>query len=147
MATGASTCDLAIILIDARHGVQVQTRRHSFIVSLLGIKHIVVAINKMDLVAYSEQVFNRICEQYRDVARQLELDEITFIPLSALQGDNIIAPSDNTPWYHGTTLLGYLETVEVDEARLQRAPSACRCSGSTAPIRVFAVLPAPWPAA
>jgi bifunctional enzyme CysN/CysC len=122
MVIGASTADAAVLLVDARKGILTQTRRHSFLMALIGIRHLVVAVNKMDLVAYSEQVFNRICEQYRDVARQLELDEITFIPLSALQGDNIIAPSDNTPWYHGTTLLGYLETVEVDEARLQRAP-------------------------
>lgn len=122
MVTGASTADAAILMVDARKGILTQTRRHSFLMSLIGIRNIVVAINKMDLMDYSEQVFNRIRDEYREFAGQLGLDDITFIPMSALKGDNITAHSDNTPWYHGTTLMGYLETVEVDDDRLQRNP-------------------------
>ncbi|SEA53082.1 sulfate adenylyltransferase subunit CysN [Marinobacterium iners] len=122
MVTGASTADAAILMVDARKGILTQTRRHSFLMSLIGIRNIVVAINKMDLMDYSEQVFNRIRDEYREFAGQLGLDNITFIPMSALKGDNITAHSDNTPWYHGTTLMGYLETVEVDDDRLQRNP-------------------------
>ncbi len=112
MVTGASTADLALVLVDARRGVLTQTRRHSFLASLLGIRKVVLAINKMDLVGYSEEVFNRIVDEYREFAGQLALDEITAIPLSALRGDNMLAPSEHTPWYRGPTLLGYLETVE-----------------------------------
>ena len=115
MATGASTCQLAIILIDARHGVQRQTRRHSFIASLLGIKHIVVAINKMDLMDYSETVFNDIRKSYSEFARELEIEDIRFVPMSALVGDNVVNRSENMPWYQGDTLIDILETVEVDE--------------------------------
>lgn len=122
MVTGASTADAAVLMVDARKGILTQTRRHSFLMSLIGIRHIVVAINKMDLVGYSEQVFNRIRDEYQVLARQLGLDEVAFIPMSALRGDNITAHSDNTPWYQGTTLMGYLETVEVDDERLQRNP-------------------------
>lgn len=122
MVTGASTADAAILMVDARKGILTQTRRHSFLMSLIGIRHIVVAINKMDLMDYSERVFNTIRDEYREFAKQLDLDEITFIPMSALKGDNITAHSENTPWYHGTTLMGYLETVEVDDDRLQRNP-------------------------
>ncbi|GAB0150803.1 sulfate adenylyltransferase subunit CysN [Marinobacterium sp. BA1] len=122
MVTGASTADAAILMVDARKGILTQTRRHSFLMSLIGIRNIVVAINKMDLMDYSEQVFNRIRDEYREFAGQLGLDNITFIPMSALKGDNITAHSDKTPWYHGTTLMGYLETVEVDDDRLQRNP-------------------------
>ncbi|MEQ8230456.1 MAG: GTP-binding protein, partial [Gammaproteobacteria bacterium] len=93
MATGASTADLAIILVDARHGVQTQTRRHSFITSLLGIRHVLVAINKMDLVDYGEDVFNRIRDEYRDFAVRLHIADLDFIPLSALRGDNVVDPS------------------------------------------------------
>ncbi|SEG54768.1 sulfate adenylyltransferase subunit CysN [Marinobacterium lutimaris] len=122
MVTGASTADAAILMVDARKGILTQTRRHSFLMSLIGIRHIVVAINKMDLMDYSEKVFNQIRDEYREFAKQLDLDEITFIPMSALKGDNITALSDSTPWYHGTTLMGFLETVEVDDDRLQRNP-------------------------
>ena len=117
MVTGASTADLAIILVDARHGVQTQTRRHSFLVSLIGIKRVVVAINKMDLVGYSEATFNRILDDYRAFAAQLGLEDIVAIPMSALKGDNITSPSEQMGWYHGPTLMGYLETVEVDQKR------------------------------
>jgi len=112
MVTGASTADVAVVLIDARRGVLTQTRRHTCLVSLLGIRKLVLAVNKMDLVGYDEEVFARIVEEYREFAGQLNLTEMTAIPLSALRGDNMLAPSDRTPWYHGPTLLGYLETVE-----------------------------------
>ena len=115
MVTGASTADVAVILVDARKGVLTQTRRHSFLVYLLGIKRVVVAINKMDLVGYSHEVFGAIEQEYRDFAARIGLEEMTFIPLSALKGDNIVVPSANTPWYHGPTLLGFLETVPVDD--------------------------------
>ncbi|HMD55536.1 MAG TPA: GTP-binding protein, partial [Phycisphaerae bacterium] len=101
MATGASTCQLAIILVDARHGVLPQTKRHSFICSLLGIEHLVVAINKMDLVDYSQEVFERIKKQYTEFSGGLEIRDIHFIPISALKGDNIVEPSANMPWYKG----------------------------------------------
>ena len=119
MVTGASTADVAVILIDARKGVLTQTRRHSYLVSLIGIRKVVLAINKMDLIDYSEKIFDSIVEQYRDFARQIGLEDITPIPLSALRGDNMVAHSERTPWYHGPTLMAYLETVEVEEQRLQ----------------------------
>ena len=115
MVTGASTADVAVILVDARKGMLTQTRRHSYLVSLLGIKRVVVAINKMDLVDYSHSVYTSIAEDYLEFAARIGLDDVTFIPLSALRGDNIIEPSVHTPWYHGPTLLGYLETVPVDD--------------------------------
>ncbi|MCU0880669.1 MAG: sulfate adenylyltransferase subunit CysN [Pirellulaceae bacterium] len=117
MATGASTADLAIILIDARHGVLTQTRRHSFIVSLLGIRHVVVAINKMDLVDFSEEVFNKIREDYQQFAARLDLPDVHFIPLSALKGDNVVVQSPHTPWYTGSTLMNLLETVYIGSDR------------------------------
>jgi bifunctional enzyme CysN/CysC len=117
MATGASTCDLAIILIDARHGVMTQTKRHSFIVSLLGIKHVLVAVNKMDLVGYSEQVFDQIKQAYQDFAVRLELVDQHFIPLSALKGDNLVEHSENMPWYEGPTLMHHLENVHIASDR------------------------------
>ncbi|HSV83633.1 MAG TPA: sulfate adenylyltransferase subunit CysN, partial [Ramlibacter sp.] len=122
MVTGASTADLAIILVDARKGMLVQTRRHSALVSLLGIRHVVVAVNKMDLVGYSQQVFDGIAGAYREFAAKLGLEGITLIPISGVQGDNIIEKSANTPWYDGPTLMHVLETVEVDEQRQQRQP-------------------------
>lgn len=115
MATGASTCDLAILLIDARKGVLDQTRRHSFISTLLGIKHLVVAINKMDLVEYKQEVFEQIKQDYLDFAAQLPEDlDIRFVPMSALEGDNVASPSQTMPWYSGPTLLDVLETVELN---------------------------------
>ena len=122
MVTGASTADAAILLVDARKGVLTQTRRHSYLVSLIGIRQIVVAINKMDLADYSETTFRAIVDDYRGFAERIGLETVTFIPVSALKGDNITAPSGNTPWYRGTTLMDYLETVEIDEQRMQRAP-------------------------
>ncbi|MCQ8184742.1 sulfate adenylyltransferase subunit CysN [Parvularcula maris] len=114
MATGASTADLAIILIDARHGVLPQTKRHSFICSLLGIRNVVVAINKMDIVDFREDKFRAIEEDYREFARQLDFETIVCMPLSALKGDNILTKSEKTPWYDGSALLPYLETVKTE---------------------------------
>ena len=113
MATGASTCDLAIILIDARYGVQVQTRRHSFICSLLGIKHIVVAVNKMDLVDYSQERYQAIKKEYREFAENLNFSDVRFVPLSALNGDNVVEESQHMPWYPGATLMKLLNTIDV----------------------------------
>ena len=113
MATGASTCDLAIILIDARHGVLTQTRRHSFIASLLGIKHIIVAVNKMDLVDYSQEVFERIVKDYTDFAARLELSDVRFLPMAALRGDNVVHTSEHMPWYTGSPLMHLLEQVYI----------------------------------
>lgn len=113
MVTGASTADLSIILVDARHGVLEQTVRHSYISSLLGIPHIVVAINKMDLVDFSETVFNQIVADYQRMAQVLHIQNVTFIPISAKEGDNVVNRSEHTPWYTGAPLLEYLETVPV----------------------------------
>ncbi|MCK9685847.1 sulfate adenylyltransferase subunit CysN [Scleromatobacter humisilvae] len=120
MITGASTADVAVILIDARKGVLTQTRRHSYLVSLIGIRKVVLAINKMDLVDYSHKVFDRIDAEYREFAKQIGLSDITSIPLSGLKGDNMLVASDKTPWYRGPTLMGFLETCEVDDTRLQK---------------------------
>ena len=121
MVTGASTADVAVILIDARKGVLTQTRRHSYLVSLLGIRKVVLAVNKLDLVGYSKEVFDRIEEEYRAFAEQIGLQDVVCIPLSALKGDNVTVASANTRWYHGPTLMGYLETVEIEDA-LRNAP-------------------------
>jgi bifunctional enzyme CysN/CysC len=117
MVTGASTADVAVILVDARHGVLTQTRRHSYLVSLLGIRHVAVAINKLDLVDYSQEVFDRIEADYRAFAASIGLTDVTCIPMSALRGENITSPSEHTPWYGGPTLMGYLEGVQVDDDR------------------------------
>jgi len=122
MVTGASTADLAVILIDARKGILEQTRRHSFLVSLMGIRHAVLAVNKMDLVGYDRAVFDRITADYRAFAAQLGLEAVVAIPLSGLAGDNITSRSANTPWYDGPVLMDHLETVELDAERLQRKP-------------------------
>jgi bifunctional enzyme CysN/CysC len=115
MVTGASTADLAVILIDARKGVLTQTRRHSYLAALLGIRHIVVAVNKMDLVGYSQQVFAKIESDYREFAGRIKLEDITCIPVSAVAGDNVTSRSTNTPWYSGPWLLQHLESVEVSD--------------------------------
>ncbi|MDA0660291.1 MAG: sulfate adenylyltransferase subunit CysN [Planctomycetota bacterium] len=117
MATGASTCDLAIILIDARKGLLEQSRRHSFIVSLLGIKHVIVAVNKMDLVGFSQEVYDKICEDYTNFAARLTVDDVHFIPLSALRGDNVVDASSAMPWYTGSTLMHLLENVHIASDR------------------------------
>jgi bifunctional enzyme CysN/CysC len=113
MATGASTADLAVVLVDACKGLLTQTRRHSFIVSLLGIQHVVLAVNKMDLVGYDEATFNAIVDGYRELAAQLGIPHVTYLPLSALKGDNMLQRSTAMPWYHGPTLLELLETIDV----------------------------------
>ena len=120
MVTGASSADLAVILIDARKGVLTQTRRHSYLVSLIGIRKVVLAINKMDLVGYSEATFNKIVEDYTAFARQIGIEEFVAIPVSGLRGDNIKDPSEHTDWYHGPTLMGYLETVDIEDVAQQR---------------------------
>lgn len=114
MITGGSTANLAIILVDARTGVITQTRRHTYLVSLLGIKHVVLAVNKMDLVDYDRNVFNGIVDEYRKFAAPLGIPDITCIPLSALKGDNVVEASENMDWYTGKPLLDYLETVHID---------------------------------
>ena len=121
MVTGASTADVAIILIDASQGVLTQTRRHSFIASLLGIEHVVLAVNKMDLVDFSEDLFNKICDEYQALRKHLAFKSVTPIPLSALKGDNVIERSGRMDWYQGPTLLGFLETVEIRERLNQHA--------------------------
>ena len=118
MVTGASTADVAVILVDASQGILTQTRRHSFIVSLLGIKHVVLAVNKMDIVDFDESIFQDIVENYQAFTDKLEFESVTPIPLSALQGDNVIRRSQLTSWYTGPTLLGYLETVEPGSTQL-----------------------------
>lgn len=121
MVTGASTADLAVILVDARQGPLVQTRRHSYLVSLLGIRKVVLAVNKLDLMGYSQEVFERIERDYRAFAAQIGLGDIQCIPLSALCGDNMLEPSPNTPWYQGPSLLQYLESVPLEESRQSSA--------------------------
>ena len=113
MATGASNCDLAVILIDARYGVQTQTKRHSFIVSLLGIKHVIVAINKMDLVGYSEETYSKIKDDYLAFVKTLDLHDIHFIPMSALDGDNVVNSSTHMPWFAGKPMMALLNTIEI----------------------------------
>jgi bifunctional enzyme CysN/CysC len=122
MVTGASTADLAVILIDARKGVLTQTRRHSFLVHRLGIEHVVLAVNKMDLVGFDEAVFDEIVADYRAFARELGVTEVVAIPISGLRGDNIAGRSARTPWYAGPTLIEHLDTVEVDQDRRARGP-------------------------
>ncbi len=113
MVTGASTANLAIILVDARTGVITQTRRHTYLVSLLGIKHVVLAVNKMDLMDYSQEVYDNIVEEYESFITQLDIPDLTCIPLSALKGDNVVDPSENMPWYNGKCMLEFLETVHI----------------------------------
>ena len=120
MVTGASTADVAIILIDARNGIIEQSKRHSYVASLLQIPNVVVAVNKMDLVDFSEEIFNTIKKEYEDIAKILKLKNVIFIPISARDGDNVVDASDKTPWYKGETLLHLLETLPVrkDETKL-----------------------------
>ncbi|GAA0653254.1 sulfate adenylyltransferase subunit CysN [Sphingomonas ursincola] len=122
MVTGASTADLAVILIDARKGVLTQTRRHSYLAHLIGIRHIVLAVNKMDLVDYSQARFDEIVAEYREFAASIGIAEFVAMPISGFKGDNITAPSPNTPWYSGPSLVEHLETVEVDTATDQARP-------------------------
>ena len=120
MATGASTADVAIILVDAKQGVLTQTRRHSFIVSMVGVKKVLLAVNKLDLVDYSEDVYRQIVSDYSDFAESaLNIESITAVPISALLGDNVVERSENTPWYNGKTIMQYLENIEVQNQRKQ----------------------------
>ncbi|RAI03289.1 adenylyl-sulfate kinase [Acuticoccus sediminis] len=121
MATGASTADLAVLLVDARHGIQIQTKRHAFLVSLLGIRHVVLAINKIDLVDFSEDRFKEIKAEFEKFAHGFDFDTMTAVPISARYGDNVVAQSERMPWYTGPTLLDYLESVEV-QSNLQERP-------------------------
>ena len=121
MVTGASTADAAIILVDARNGIIEQTKRHSYIASLLKIDYVVVAINKMDLVDFSEEVYNKIKEEYAHIAELLHLKKVYFIPISALKGDNVVNASEHTPWYKGETLLHLLEQIPLKEG-LEKQP-------------------------
>ena len=122
MATGASTADAAVVLADARKGLLAQTFRHSYIVSLLSVRHVALAVNKMDLVGFAEPRFREIEAQYREFARRIGITDVACIPVSALKGSNILAPSRATPWYRGRSLMTWLETVELDEQRLQKRP-------------------------
>ena len=114
MATGASTCDLAIILVDAKRGVQTQTRRHSFIVSLLGVRHVIVAVNKMDLMGYEQTAFDVVCQQYLELSEKLGFETLNFVPISALRGDNVVTHSEPMAWYQGATLIELLETIGLE---------------------------------
>jgi len=121
MATGASTADIAIILVDAQHGILTQTRRHSFITSMVGVKKVLLAVNKLDLVNYSEEVYDKIVKEYNKFASNaLDIEEITPIPISALMGDNVVNKSTNTPWYKGQTIMQYLENVEISNKNLDK---------------------------
>ncbi|MCH7726211.1 MAG: sulfate adenylyltransferase subunit CysN [Planctomycetes bacterium] len=117
MATGASTCDLAILLIDARLGVLEQTKRHSFIAELLGIRHFLIAVNKMDLVDHNQETYDQICSDYKEFSARLDIPDLHFIPLSALRGDNVVDKSENMPWYDGPTLMHFLENVNIGSDR------------------------------
>ena len=122
MITGASNADAAIILVDARNGVQIQTKRHTYLASLIGIRSAVLVINKMDLVGYSESTFEKISEEFKEFSDQLDIESITTIPVSALLGDNITERSTNMPWYHGSTLLSLLETLQIDQEAALNKP-------------------------
>jgi bifunctional enzyme CysN/CysC len=117
MVTGASTADLALILVDARNGIVEQSRRHAFLASLLGVPHLVLCVNKMDLVGYDQEVFERISNEFRDFAAKLDVHDLAFVPISALNGDNVVERSANTPWYEGSSLLHHLESVHIASDR------------------------------
>lgn len=136
-----------VVMIDARRGVLTQSKRHSYLASLIGIRKIVLAVNKMDLMGYSEKIFNDIVADYREFAKKINLEDITAIPMMALRGDNITEQSEHMPWYRGTTLMGYLETVEIDEGASKSCRFVCLCNGSIAPTSIFAALRAALPAA
>ena len=145
MATGASTCDFAVILVDARKGILSQTCRHACIVSLLGIRRIALAVNKMDLVGYAKDRFEQIAQDFVAFSRRLGFEDVVAIPLSALEGDNVIAASARMSWYGGPTLMAHLETVDVSRTSTSTRASECPCSGSTGPTRISAVMPARSP--
>ena len=120
MAVGASFADLAVILVDAKQGVLIQTKRHARICALMGIKHFVFAVNKMDLVGYSEERFNEINAQIAELTKELSLADVVVIPVSATEGDNVTTKSENIPWYKGQALLPYLEQVDVDDTEEEK---------------------------
>ncbi|MEZ4483657.1 MAG: GTP-binding protein [Syntrophotaleaceae bacterium] len=146
MVTGASTAQVAVILVDARKGILTQTRRHSYLVSLVGIRRVVLAVNKMDLVDYSAERFEAIRKEYQLFASGLGFEEIAAIPISALEGDNVLHGSERTPWYGRPALLEHLEEVQIEDSAANR-PFACRCSGSTGPIWISEVFAEPLPPA
>ena len=137
MVTGASTADLAVILIDARKGVLTQTRRHSYLAHLIGIRNLVLAVNKMDLIEFDQGRYEAIVRDYRAFAESIGIKDFVAIPISGLGGDNISKRSDNMPWYSGPALVEHLETVEFDANAAQACRFACRCNGSTVPISIF----------
>ena len=141
MITGASTADLAVMLIDARKGVLTQTRRHSYLVSLLGIRRVVLAVNKMDLVDYSQEVFERIERDYRDFASRIGLADMTCIPISAVTGHNVVGRGDLMPWYRGPTLMEHLDTRRRARRRDGQAVPAAGAVGEPAASRISAGLP------
>ena len=143
MVTGASTADLAIVLIDARHGLQVQTRRHSYLVHMLGIRHVVVAINKMDAVDYRQEVFDRIRADYEAFANQLGIEGFSCVPVCALNGANVTRESDEMAWYQGPSVLDLLETRRCTST-IWSGRCASRSSTSTGPGRISAASAAPW---
>ncbi|MGV0034914.1 MAG: sulfate adenylyltransferase subunit 1, partial [Candidatus Azotimanducaceae bacterium WSBS_2022_MAG_OTU7] len=136
MATGASSADVSVILVDATQGVLTQTRRHSFICSLLGIKHAALAVNKMDLVDFNQDTYNSIVADYHEFAEQLEFESITAIPMSALEGDNVVQQSAKTNWYSGPTLIGFLETVAAHQSK-NEAPFRMPVQWVNRPNRTF----------
>ena len=140
MVTGASTADLAVVLVDARKGILEQTRRHTFIASLLGIRHIVLAVNKMDLVEFDQDVFQKIVADYDELCQRFSFESVTAIPLSALEGDNVVSRSTNTAWYQDRPCLGFLVRSTFPR-QSSTMVSACRCNGSTALIWIFAASP------
>ena len=143
MATGASNADLAVLLVDARKGLLSQTRRHAIIASMLGIHHVVLAVNKIDLVGHDRRVFEAILAAFQGFARALEFHDVTAIPLSARYGDNISAPSTKMPWYEGPSLVEHLESVDIVDNRSTRPFPHARSNGSTVPTTTSAVLLAP----
>jgi bifunctional enzyme CysN/CysC len=130
MVTGASTADVALLLVDARQGILTQTRRHAYLTSLMGIKHVVMAVNKMDLVRFDQTIFQQIQDEFAEFSKEFKYESVTAIPLSALKGDNMTQRSANTAWYRGPTLMGYLDTYKLSRKPL--ASSCCRYSGSIA---------------
>ncbi len=146
MATGASNADLAIVLVDARKGLLTQTHRHSIIVSLLGVRHVVLAVNKIDLVDYGERVFRDIDIDYRKFAEPLGFRSLVALPISARLGDNVSSVSPRTPWYQGGHLAANISKASRSKRTVAARPSACRCNGSIGRIWIFAASLAPFPA-
>ncbi len=128
MATGASTADASVVLMDATKGVLRQSRRHAYIASLLGVQHIIAAVNKMDLVGFSQEVFERIAAEFREFADQLGVRSLYAVPVSALEGDNVVRRSPRTPWFEGPALLEYLENLRVSDSAADGTAALSRCN-------------------